>query len=474
MALSRISASDYAQMIIDGISERDPSLDTRIGPVRDFQIDPISEVLEQQNNRVVYLSRLNSMKFADQAVPDDLDDIVFNEGMVRWQGSRSVAVVTFARAQAPTSDIIVPINFPLATQIDPTTGSSIVFRTIESKTMYSSAPAAYFNADTSKYELDVTVASVTTGEDTVVGPYTITVMRRSLPGFDECYNVSKTSAGRGLETNLDLADRYLLHVAGAKPSTPAGLKRSILDNFSSISDVYVVYGNDPYLTREQSDAGAVDVWVLGEQSSTRRLTVIYPGVETLISMDRQPVISITTVKDSSGTLYVEGTDYEVVIDSGEYSYSVSGEDGIKFLSDAATLPTLGDSLVIDYYYNSLINILSSYYTQPEEYSMGQNQLFRWAQKVNITIEAELKVRSGNPSDVLSSVRSAISNYINALKLGDDVEEFDIDSQVATVYGVDNFTYTVLDVVGGTGISDITIGPNQYAKIEDADLIISLV
>jgi len=334
---------------------------------------------------------------------------------------------------------------------------------------------AYYNADTGKYELDVLVSSVTTGTETVVGPYTITVMRRSLPGFDEVTNKAKTSTGRSLETNLELADRYLLHVAGSKPGTPAGLKRSVLDNFSSITDVYVVYGEDTYLTREQSDAGAVDIWVLGEQSASRRYTTFYPGIETLIPLDRQPLISVTAVRDSAGTLYVEGTDYEVVTGEGEYSYSVLGSDGIRFLSTAATLPaSLEEPLVIDYTYNSLINILTSYYTQPEEYSLGQNWLFRWAQSVSIVIEADLKVRSGNPADVLTSVKNAISNYLNALVLGDDVEEFDIDSQVARVYGVDNFTYTILDVSGGTGVADITIGPNEYARIADADLIISLV
>jgi hypothetical protein len=475
MTLSRISASDFAQMIVDGIAERDPSLDTRIGPVRDLQIDPISEVLEQQNNRVVYLSRLNSMKYADLMVPDDLDDICFNEGVVRWEGSRSITTETFARAQAPTADITVPVNFPISTQIDPSTGSSVVFRTAESKTMYASAPMAYYNADTGKYELDVLVSSVTTGDETIVGPYTITVMRRSLPGFDEIYNKAKTSSGHSLEANVDLADRYLLHVAGSKPGTPAGLKRSILDNFSSVTDVYVVYGNDTYLTREQSDAGAVDIWVLGEQASSRRYTTFYPGLETLIPLDRQPLISIVSVKDSAGTLYVEGTDYEVVTGEGEYAYSTRGSDGIRFLSTAATLPaSLEEPLIIDYTYNSLINVLTSFYSQPEEYSMGQNWLFRWAQTVDIVIEADLKVRSGNPSDVLTSVRNAISNYINALKLGDDVEEFDIDSQVARVYGVDNFVYSVLAVSGGTGVADITIGPNEYARVADADLVISLV
>lgn len=473
--LNRISASEYAQMIIDGISERDPSLDTRVGAIRDLQIDPVSEVLEQQNNRVVYLSTLNSMKYADSAVPDDLDDIVFNEGVVRWAGSRAVATVTFSRSSAPTSNLLIPLNFPVATPVDPGTGASVVFRVIESKTMFASAPTAYFNADTGKYEIDVLVASVTTGITGEVGPYTITVMRRPLPGFDELFNREATTSGTGLETNVDLADRYLLHVAGSKPGVPAGLKRSILDNFSAVSDAYVVYGNDSYMTRQQYDAGAVDVWVLGSQTATKRYVTTYPGIETLIPMDRQPVLTITSVRDSLGNIFVKDTDYVVVTDTGEWSGSTLAQDGIKFLSTATTLPAnLLDPITIDYNYNSLITILTSYYTQPEEYTMGQNQLFRWAQQVDLLIEANVKVRSGNPADVQESVRTSIKNYINALKLGDDVEEFDIDSVVSRVYGVDNFTYTTLAISTGSGVADIAIGPNEYARIADPDLIINLV
>lgn len=473
--LNRISASDFATMIIEGIADRDPSLDTRIGPIRDLQIDPVAEVLEQQNNRVVYLSTLNSMKYAERAVPDDLDDIVFNEGVVRWSGSRALATVTFSRSTAPTTNLIVPLNFPVATKADASTGTSVVFRTIESKTMFASAPMAYYNSDTQKYELDVLVTSITVGETTEVGPYTITVMRRPISGFDEIFNREKTSAGRGLETNLDLADRYLLHVAGSKPGVPAGIKRSVLDNFSSVSDAYVVYGQDTYMTREQFDAGAVDIWVLGEQPSAKRYVTSYPGVETLIPLDRQPLMTVTAVRDSVGNLFVQDTDYEIVTDSGEWSNSVLAQDGIKFLTTATTLPAnLLDPLIIDYSYNSLINILTSYYTQPEEYTMGQNQLFRWAQQVDLLIEADVKVRSGNPSAVQEAVRTSIKNYINSLKLGDDVEEFDIDSVVAQVYGVDNFTYTTLAVSTGTGVADIAIGPNEYARIADPDLIINLI
>lgn len=472
MTIDRISALDFANAIAAGINDRDPAIDTRIDAIRDLFIDPVADVLELQNNRVVYISELQSMKYVDRINPDDLDDVIFNEGMVRWSGSRSVGIVTFARAQPPTSDIVVPINNPLSTDIDSTTGESILFRTTETKTMYASAASSYYNSVSERYELDVAVISVVTGANTQVGAYAIRNMRRPVTGFDEIYNQARTTPGRGLETNAEVATRYLLHVEGSQLGTPAGMKTSILDNFSNVEDAYVVYGEDTNLTREQDDAGAVDIWVLTSAPLERTYTVSYPGIETLITVDRQPVTEVTSVS-FGGTTYTEGTDYEVVTGEGEYAYSNHATDGIRFITGGSQ-PSIGDVITIIYKYNSMINILASYYTQEEYFSMGVDKLFRSAQPKEIEIDANLKVAFGNPTSVLNNVRTAVTDYINDLKLGVSVEEFDLDRQVSAIQGVDNWTYTTLAIKDGSGVADIEVGPNEYPEISSADFNISLV
>lgn len=473
--LEKISASDFAAMISNGISDRDPTLDTSIGAIRDLQIDPFAEVLENQNDRVVYLSRLNSLNYAETFVPDDLDAIVYNESMVRWQSSHSIGSVIFSRAQAPTADITVPINFPVSTPVDASTGLSINFRTIETQTMYSASAGSYYNSTTEKYELEVAVESITTGAEASVGANTIKIMRRSLPGFDEVFNRTATSASQAVETNIDLADRYLLHVEGSQFSVPAGLKRTVLDNFNFVEDVYVVYGNNAFLTRDLDDAGAVDVWFKGTSAATRTYNTYYQGVETLIAVDQQPLISVTSVYTSAGggVTYTEGTDYEVVTGEGVYAYSNRGSDGIKFISGGSH-PDVGDDLRIEFRYNTLNNVLTSFFAQPEHYNMGMDRLFRWAQPYVIEIEANLEVVLGNPSTVLTLVKTAIYNYINGLTLGDDVEEFDIDAVVSRVNGVGNFTWVQLSEEGGTGVNDQSIDPMYYASIVYPDLIVNLV
>jgi len=472
MALDRITASEYGDIIATGINDRDATLDTRIGTIRDIFIDPVAEVLEQQNNRIVYLSNLTSLKFVDNVVADDLDNILYNEGLVRWQGSKAVTTVTFARKQAPTADIVIPSNLPLNTTVDPATGVSVIFRTIESRTMSAAAAASYYNADTEKYEIDVAVSSVVVGTQVSVGAYTISVMRRQVPGIDEIYNKQATTSGRSTETNQEAADRYLLHVEGSQLGTPAGIKRSILDTFSGVSDAYVVYGNDSFLTREQDDAGAVDIWVMGSTPATKTEITTYPGIETLMPVERNPLVEVLAVS-SGGVPYTEGTDYEVVTGEGFYSYSNRGADGIKFIT-GGTSPTVDAPVTVEYTYNSLIDLLVSYYTQPEYYSVGMDKMYRWAQEEPVTIEANLKVKSGDPSSVSAAVRNAVTSYINSLLLGDNLERFDVDAEVAKVRGVDNWVYEIFDVVGGSGVDDIEIDPKNYARIEDANLVINLV
>ena len=474
MVISKVTAIEYSNMIASGVNLRDKTLDTNIGAHKDIFIDPVAEVFEAQNDRIVYLSNLTSLRNVEKVVPDDLDNFVFNEAMVRWDGSSSLATVTFSRVQIPTFDITVPANFPIATLVDPATGVSVTFRTIENQTMFFAAPDAYYNAETRKYELNVLAASVSSGTETAVGAFTITNPLRALSGFDAVTNKTATTSGRGTETNVEVSKRYLLQVAGNNLGTPAGAKKWVLDKFSSVEDVYVVYGGDENLTRDQVDAGAVDLWILGESPVELTYTTSYPGVAQLIVTDRQPVVSISRVSTSGGIVFVEGTDYEVVTGEGEYSYSSRGSDGVKFLAGGSAPAALQDPVYIVYSYNSLITTLDSFFTQPEFFSMGMDKLFRWAQAQQLVLEANLRVSAGNPDTVKANVRTALLTYINGLKLGDNVEEFDLDREVGKIIGVDNFVYVTLAYLGGTGVQDLPITPNMYARLLGANIVINLV
>jgi len=475
MVIQRKTVAQFEDQLSNGVASRDETIDTYIGSIRDLFITPPAEVMKSVHDNIVYLSQLTSMINAERFNPEDLDAIVYNENVIRWTGSGSYSIVTFSRLLPPTTDIPIPVNFPLSTSQDPRTGTVVNFRTIESQVMYGplTVPSSsYYNATTERYEIDVAVASVVVGTEASVGAYTITQFRRAFPDFEYVTNKSATTSGRGVETNTDLAIRYQTRITGNQEATPSGLKLFSLDNFSNISDAYVVYGTDVNLERHTSDAGAVDEWVKTSAPLTHSYDTYYRALRELIPLPKQPLVSIISVS-SGATYYTEGTDFEKSTGDGIYAYSDRGHDGIRFLIGGAA-PAPNAPLKIVYSYNSMINILTAYYKQQEYYVMGSDMLFRWAQQKNIVIEAELKVGSGNPDTVLSLVRAKILSYINNLKLGADVEEFDIDSQVALVGGVDNWVYVTLAVKGSSGVGDIPIGPMEYAYLDEADLIISLV
>jgi hypothetical protein len=173
MAISKISANEFATRISESVNNRDSSIDTSIGPIRDVFIDPFSDVLENQNDRILYLNSLLSLRNASSLVPDDIDDVVSNENLVRWQGSRSIVTLTFSRTSDFTSDYIVPVNFPVSTITDPSTGNIVSFKTVETKTMTSATMSRYYNPDTKQYELNVLAASIPTGITTQIGANTI-------------------------------------------------------------------------------------------------------------------------------------------------------------------------------------------------------------------------------------------------------------------------------------------------------------
>jgi len=472
MTLKTITAQEFSKDLREAINERDPSLDTAIGPINNLFVTPFARVCERQSNRAVYLSNLSSLKYVDKLRVADVDDLVYNEGMVRWSGSQIITTVTFARSQPPVSDILVPLNTPLATKTDPQTGQSVIFRTVEAKTMYASAASSYYNVDTGQYELTVAVASVTTGDGNSVGANTIVVMRRPIPGFESVFNVEATSVGKGVETNVELAERYLLHVKGSQLATPAGAARSLRDNFNSVEDEYLVYGKDEALEREREDAGAVDVWVKGANILSATYTQVFQGLYVPIVVVNQPLSSIIDITDGT-THFVQGTDYEVIQGEGIYAWSNRASDGIRFLP-TGSYPVVGASLTITYKYNALMGVLNAYYTQPEYYVMGENKLYRWSQPANILIDVSLKINAGNPDTVAKNVRTAITKYVNGLNLGQNVEEFDIDRTVGQLYGVDNLVWNQLSFEGETGVSDLVIEPKSYAFLPVGSLNVSLL
>lgn len=477
MPIDKISAAQFRTQIRQGITERTETHDVAFGPIRDVVIDPMATVLEDQNDRIRQVSLLVSLVNSTEFSDDDLDALVFNEGLTRQAGSRATGTVVFSTVTVDITgpDLVVQRGFPIATLPDASTGTSITFVTTEERTLTAVNASSYFNIDTDRYELQVPVIATVEGSAGLVGASRINRPLRPLNSFDEVSNTTATTGGRDRETNAELIDRYLLAVLGRDLTTPTGVRRFALDNFPDTVDVLTVFGSNPLLTRTDTNAGAVDAYVLGSSTVTRRENLTYLGVNQLMTVSFPPLVSVTSVVEGA-TTFIEGTDYEVVFDDSDLAGSTRATEGVRFLA-AGTQPSApGAAVTVTYTSNQLIRNLQTEFELDNVFVFGRDLLIKEGLQVDIILEADLRVSSGfSTSTVSSAVNTAVLDFINALNLGDDVEESDIQGAVRRVSGVDNFIITrLVRSATDTGATDVLIADNEYARIAQADLVITLI
>jgi len=475
--IPRITARQFEVSLQQGISARDSSADVTYGPIADWVVRPQAAVFEDQHETLRLIYQLLTGQSLNDLPNNWVDDFVANEQVIRSAGSASFVDLVFRRTSKPTADVPVPANFPVATEIDPNTGAQITFVTLQSGVLYAATADTFFNPETNKYELTITASSVNTGTTTRVAANRVKRPLRPLIGFDSVTNPRDSTGGLPSESNQDVGDRRLLRIQGTDLSTPPGISRFARQVFSNIQDAYVVYGNDPFLTRADFDAGAVDIWVLGSSALERTVTVPFPGKLVPIVLDRQPVVDVVSV--SFGVNYTQGVDYAYVEDPGVRARSTKGLDAIVFLANGAA-PAVGDPLTITYRYDNLVIALQSLFQQPTYKVTGADPLFRSGRQVSIAISGNLKVSAGDPQQVLIEARQALLDALNGTptfrgyRLDQDVEAFDLSAILSRVGGIDNFTFTLLARAGQVGVADIPIQPNEYARLNDSNLSLTLV
>jgi uncharacterized phage protein gp47/JayE len=468
MSISRKTADEFATDLEGAVLSRNSSYDTKIGPIPDLVIRPTANVLELQNERIRSVQQLLSLVNDGSFTDTDLDNFVFNELLLRLRGSRALATLVFSRATVPTTDLVVQANFPVATLADESTGITVTFLTLAQATLVAANASAYFNPDTQRYELLISAQATSAAEAGNVGPNRIRRPLRPLNGFDTVFNRDTAIDGRDPETADQLVSRYYLSLVGTSPATINGLKKILRDQYPTVADSNIIYGNNPLNVRASSDSGAVDVYVIGAVPTSITENVVFPGPDQVISLNHQPIIAI-----SGAGSFVQGTDFTLVKDTSGVDGSVRAQDGIKWLSSGTT-PAIGDVVAVTYSYNGLVQQLQDAFSTDDLTVPGRDLLFKVAIQVDVTISASIKIRAGfSVPSVVSAVSSAILALINDSKLGNDVEGSDIQAVVRAFTGVDNFVITNLARVGQTGTSDISVDDNEFARINVVDLILTV-
>lgn len=473
MPINKKTATEFRQDLAEGITARNTSHDTAYGPLRDVVTDPTAAVLEQQNDRARKVSLLLSLINEAEFDETDLNAFVFNEGLIRSSGAQATTTLTFQVKLAPTADATVQRGFPVATQPDEATGTSITYVTTEEVTLAFATAATAFNAVTGFYELNVPAVATAAGTVGRVGANRVNRPLRTLVGFDAVTNKSATVGGLDSETNTELIERFLLAIVGRQLGTKKGIERFLLDEFPDVEDAHTIYGDDPLLLRAASDAGAVDTFVVGEQATTGSDNLVFLGVGQTMVITRPPLLAVTSVtRAAPAATYAEDIDWETVKDVSGVSGSTRAVDGIRFIT-GGNAPSVGDVIVVAYTYNNLIRSMQTTLDVEDNLVLGRDLLGRESVRVDIVLAATLTAVS-NPVGTKTLVEAALLAYVNALGAGDDVEGSDLQGVVRRISGVDNFIITNLNraTIGVLSTVDLPIAANEYARMTTANLNIT--
>jgi uncharacterized phage protein gp47/JayE len=460
--------------LVAAIKGRDTTIETGFGPVKDIVIDPVSLVARELYLQIKRVFDVQFLKNAELMTIEELD-LLGESLLIKRKGPRSATgSVFFLTSSKPVSNITVPAGVPLATTPVAASVGFQSFVTTRTAIFYAASADAFFNPGSGFYEFEVPIQAITPGASGNSAAGTIRTLQRQIPTIASVLNKSATSGGRDSETNTEYSRRIRLALLGTDKGTSGGLRRFGL-NDSRVVDALVVQSGDPLLIREEQVAGAVDVYILGEEATVDQQPDVYTGLD--IAFRNEPLIFPSPVSQVSGSIVgvlTEGVHYFIVRDA-ILDGSAEARNLLRWNRGAVGLPSLGESLTIEYTYDKLIQDLQILLGKPENDVLA-NILFRFSTRVDTQLSAKVKaVAEANLSELEDNIRSAITSFVNTRGLGEALVPSDLDLVIRSVPGVDYvfIPFTTLAKLGEQGSETIVIDKNEYASITDSAITVEL-
>ena len=474
MALTIKSRSELIRDLENAVKNRDSSIETGFGPVKDIVIDPVSLVGRDLFLQVKNVFDIQFLKNADLMSVEELNLLGESFDIKRKAPQSATGTVFFRTTNQPSTDLRVPSGTPVATGSRFGQAGVQQFVTTRAVTLPATSATAFFNAEVGVFEVEAPIRAIQPGSRGRVSANTITTLQRSIQGFSSITNKSATIGGRDFESNREYARRISLALTGVERGTINGLKRfTLLDN--RVIDARIVQGGDPLMIRAEDVAGAVDVYVLGEEPVVFSQTETFNGLD--IFFDNEPIIFPNPVIEVRGDvvgLLTEGTHYFIIRDP-VLEGSTTARNVLRFNRGVTGLPSFGEGVTLQYTYDKLIVDLQDS-VDAEDNDLLADILMRRATQVDVAFAADVRISpESNSADVEAALRSAITEFINNLGLGENVVPSDLDIVIRSVPGVD-FVFLPFDQlsrVSEDGSDIVVVGSNEYAQIQDSDIVLTL-
>ncbi len=376
--------STIVQSMQDGISLRQPALDTKAGTVaRDVFIDNTADQIASIYRDYALIQKTQSLLTATGAI---LEQFGSNYGIQRNAGETASgnAILTF-------NNLLNNINIDSGTTVTSKTG--VVFRitaniiiSAATKGIYASyassiADQLHVAGISDQYAVQVPIQSINVGANGNIPAYSL--VKTSIPGISNVTNISPTTGGTNPQGDPQYRNQILAGLSGSSAGTARGYQNALLA-VSGIQSVFIAGPGSPILTRDgtvtqrNSDGsltvlspgtgGKIDIWVQGSDVVNISESYIFHDISgsgdvtsplnahilgqttdtaTLTPSERrqlyvnsgqlplQPVEALLSLSGSiSGSNFVQGVNYELVKDTNTNTENTAfALDNIVFLQN---------------------------------------------------------------------------------------------------------------------------------------------
>lgn len=401
----------------------------------------------------------------------EIDALASNWGLTRKTATAATGNITFGANTLPTTTITIGATdgsggVAVSTQTD-TSGAVVSFVTTE--TVYLT-PTTSYNSTTGYYEVTAAIQASITGIGGNVGINTITNLPTSISGISVIYNKTSVTNGTDEETDAELLARVKAAITSIDLGTKGGYKTLLLAQ-PNVTDAYIVGPNDSAAVRGE---GGIDIYVI--TNTLAATTQANTSTSTSVALTSLPAVYTGTayVIDSGGNTYTEANGDFIITEDTTTVFAGSTESK-DYLVWSITPPTT--TTTIYYSYNSAIAALQAVVDDEDYHIVPSDVLVKKGTIVNVAISLSISVLAGfNTNTVSTAVSTAIYNYVNALTLEADVTQSSIISLITDIDGV-NYVVSPLTKFcrkSSSGVADIVIAANEYARINTTDIIVTTI
>lgn len=475
MPIQRVTRIDIVRRLKQTYDTRLPGFDvqTEGTPEEDIFIkSPVYGALGSLWDSLYNTSLKQTLEYPERLTTAELNDKLFqNFGFARKSAIKATGSVTFSATEMK-EDILIPAGTTV------TTNGGIQFETVGTYTMLVALANTYYSATTGYFSITIPVRAVTGGSDTNVKARAINQFVSRVSGIVKVENSSATSGGKEQESNTEYANRFIQDFRGKELTSHGGMLTAIDNpdnNFDNVLDKLLVVNGDDLMVRDNGLGGAIDIYILGTDLSTYSESILWTS--TGIYFSENPVNSIISVQGETLT-YSEwdgsSGDYILVKDTNSTRRgSHNAQDKLIFTS-TGNIPYEGESLVVQYNYNSLITSIQDFFDLRTNSAPNTDILIKEAIEILCAITLTItKDSSYNMSTITTNIRSILSAYVNSLLLGDKLSRFNIVTQVEdNVDGVVNVNLNSVSITanGGTidSLGDLNVSDNQYTRLNEDD------